>query len=268
MRIAMRNIAGLAIGAMLLCLTQSLHAQDDAQITALQQKLKEQIILTRLTSTGDIVASGSVLVLQKEGLQMCSTASPLPLESTYKNGKLSGGQFGWGMALALMNVDINTIPQVKFMPGDKFWVTAYSVDKNGVHFKFWSDPINDIRYYGLLKIPFPKGQMPSGDDLMRTIAEVVTAEPTESGAQSAPAPASATPPAQTAEASLAPIAPPPPPPDAPPAAPKTVALGQTKDQVIAILGQPQKVANLGAKQIAYYPDMKVILIEGKVTDVQ
>jgi hypothetical protein len=56
--------------------------------------------------------------------------------------------------------------------------------------------------------------------------------------------------------------------DAAPAAPKTVSLGQTKDQVVAILGQPQKVASVGAKEIDYYTDMKVIFVDGKVTDVQ
>jgi outer membrane protein assembly factor BamE (lipoprotein component of BamABCDE complex) len=63
---------------------------------------------------------------------------------------------------------------------------------------------------------------------------------------------------------MAPIPPPPP----PPAAPKTIALGQTKDQVAAILGQPDKIANLGSKEIDYYSDMKVIFANGKVTDIQ
>jgi outer membrane protein assembly factor BamE (lipoprotein component of BamABCDE complex) len=67
---------------------------------------------------------------------------------------------------------------------------------------------------------------------------------------------------------MAPIAPPPPPADAPPAQPKTVAKGQTKDQVYAIFGQPTKIANLGAKEIDYYPDFKVIFVGGKVSTVE
>jgi hypothetical protein len=38
--------------------------------------------------------------------------------------------------------------------------------------------------------------------------------------------------------------------------------------VVAILGQPTKVANLGKKEIDYYPDMKVIFLNGKVSDIQ
>lgn len=67
---------------------------------------------------------------------------------------------------------------------------------------------------------------------------------------------------------LAPIAPPPPPTDAPPPPPKTISLGQTRGEVVAILGQPQKVVKLADKEMLYYPDMKVILVNQKVADVQ
>ncbi|MGD0939401.1 MAG: hypothetical protein ABR905_06770 [Terracidiphilus sp.] len=56
---------------------------------------------------------------------------------------------------------------------------------------------------------------------------------------------------------------------APAAAPASVELGQTVDQVKASLGQPARMANLGAKVIYYYSDgMKVIFKDGKVSDVQ
>ena len=50
--------------------------------------------------------------------------------------------------------------------------------------------------------------------------------------------------------------------------PPTIGLGQTPDQVIAAIGQPTRIANLGAKQIYTYPDMKVIFMNGVVSDVQ
>ena len=58
---------------------------------------------------------------------------------------------------------------------------------------------------------------------------------------------------------------------APVAAPeqtKTISLGQTRDEVTATLGQPQKVVKLSTKEMLYYPDMKVILVDQKVVDVQ
>ena len=102
--------------------------------------------------------------------------------------------------------------------------------------------------------------------MLKTIAEAVTVQPDDNAAGNAP-PQPAQPAAQP-EPVMAPIPPPPPPPDAPPAAPKTIAKGVTKEQVVAILGQPTKVVNLGAKEIDIYPDMKVIFINKKVADVQ
>jgi peroxiredoxin len=55
---------------------------------------------------------------------------------------------------------------------------------------------------------------------------------------------------------------------APPPTPKTIELGQTIEQVEAILGKPAAVAKLGAKTVYTYPNMKVIFMNGKVTDVQ
>ncbi len=50
--------------------------------------------------------------------------------------------------------------------------------------------------------------------------------------------------------------------------PQTVQLGMTIDQVLGVLGQPNKIFNLGAKQIYVYTDVKVTFQNGKVADVQ
>jgi len=55
---------------------------------------------------------------------------------------------------------------------------------------------------------------------------------------------------------------------APQAEPQTIEKGQTIDQVQAALGKPDKIVNLGAKQLYIYKDMKVTFINGKVSDVQ
>jgi hypothetical protein len=86
---------------------------------------------------------------------------------------------------------------------------------------------------------------------MKSIEEVITAEADTQEAAPADNPAPAPQAATRAAAS-----------------PKTIVLGQTTDEVVGILGQPQKIVNLGAKQMYFYPDMKVIFTNGKVTDVQ
>jgi hypothetical protein len=52
------------------------------------------------------------------------------------------------------------------------------------------------------------------------------------------------------------------------AEPQTIEKGMTTDQVQQALGKPEKVVNLGAKQIFVYKDLKVTFLGGKVVDVQ
>jgi hypothetical protein len=52
------------------------------------------------------------------------------------------------------------------------------------------------------------------------------------------------------------------------AEPQTIEKGQTTDQVQAALGKPEKIVNLGPKQLYVYKDLKVTFVNGKVVDVQ
>ncbi|HLX83063.1 MAG TPA: hypothetical protein VKR59_04155 [Terriglobales bacterium] len=54
----------------------------------------------------------------------------------------------------------------------------------------------------------------------------------------------------------------------PPPEPQQIEKGQTTDQVKAAIGVPDKIVNLGAKQIYVYKDIKVTFLNGKVSDVQ
>ncbi len=50
--------------------------------------------------------------------------------------------------------------------------------------------------------------------------------------------------------------------------PKSIELGNTPDEVQSIMGQPDKIINLDARVIHVYKDMKIIYVDGKVSDVQ
>jgi hypothetical protein len=50
--------------------------------------------------------------------------------------------------------------------------------------------------------------------------------------------------------------------------PQTIEKGMTTDQVQGALGKPDKIVNLGAKQLWVYKDLKVTFLSGKVSDVQ
>lgn len=48
----------------------------------------------------------------------------------------------------------------------------------------------------------------------------------------------------------------------------TIKLGQTPEEVVAILGAPEKKVDLGGKLIYMYKDMKIVFVDGKVADVE
>jgi hypothetical protein len=79
-------------------------------------------------------------------------------------------------------------------------------------------------------------------------------------------------PVAVAPAVVAPVVAPTPTPVTEPRAPVratgTVKLGQTREEVTAILGAPEKQFLLGAKTIFVYRDVKVIFVEGKVVDAE
>ncbi len=52
------------------------------------------------------------------------------------------------------------------------------------------------------------------------------------------------------------------------APPATVSMGQTPTQVEAIMGKPKSIANLPNKTIYVYDGLKVVFVNGKVSDVQ
>ena len=285
----------------LVALPWAAYAQDQG-VAAIQKKLESEYQLTKTTDDkSDIVTSGSVLVLHKDKvLMVAATSTANPCMNTYKDGKITptkacgvgeklrrlpgfGHVPGAGSAPATRN----------FVSGEKFWVTKIDVRANGVVLDFFSDsvPAGDqgIRYKSALTIPFG-ALTPTPEEALKAVAEVITVAPAEDskdakggdkgqaapqGGQQEAAPASqpaapaAAPPA--AAAAPAPAEAPPPPieaPPPPPADPVEVSEGQTIEQVVAAMGQPQKKAKVGTKEIYYYKDIKVTFVNGKVKDVQ
>lgn len=257
-----------------------LNAQGDPK-AALIQNLKQTFQPTRFSANrSDVVTAGSAVVLHKDNLLLYTVAVPNPPRSTYKNEKLS---VGFGDAMAVDMADglaypggATAIPRKTLGDGEKFWVSDIGIAANCIIFRLVTEPYDDGRYYADLKFPIGKGTIPSADDAQKMVSEVLTldqsdAQQAQGAVQLPPSSAGAS---QGTEPPLPPLVPPPPPTDAPPptpvapVAPKTISLGQTKDQVIANFGQPQKVVHLGPKEIDFYADLKVTLVNGKVTDVQ
>ena len=238
------------------------NSLDQAYKSAAEQQLAAQYRLTTVNRGGEIVAAGSVLLLQRNGLLVYSISNPLAPQSTYKNGKISrnplgGKAFGRDFLNAMSRPGESAdIDQRTVAAGAALWVTKMDLQKDGLIFRVYTDPEGGGLYYGELKVPFDKNSLPPADRILSTVAEVMAVQADESAA---PTPAQS-PDAPATEA----IAPP----DQPLAPPPTVSLGLTIDRVVAIMGQPERLADLGSRKIYSYKDMKITFLDGKVSDIQ
>ena len=289
-----------AVLAVLVALPWAAYAED--QSAAIQKKLESEYQLTKTNyDKSDIVTAGSVVVLQKDKVLMLAASSTNPCRNTYKDGQIKqSGPCAANERLKKFSGLKSHIPGASnapdspsshtFVTGEKFWVTKIEVrdagKDPGIVFSFFTDAISDVRYATTLLIPFG-AFTPNPDQALKLVQEVLTVAPAEDAkkddkdkkddkaqpaaqggqqdaAQASPpaeTPAAPAAPAAPAEAPPAPIAPPPPP-------PAEVAEGQTVDQVLAALGQPQRTAKIGTKEIYFYKDLKVTFGNGKVKDVQ
>lgn len=184
-----------------------------------------------------ITQQGVVLVILKQGIA-ADPSSDMRYSITFvHDGKL--GEQG-GAAPAIMSKENTRV----FKPGEKVYVTEIKVGDDYVMLELMSCDMFDVvkkgstrqtRYKAALSFKFDKETLPTLDPAkVRSAISAVVATESESAAQNT----------------------------------KTISLGQTRDQVEAILGKPERIVDLGAKITYVYKDMKVIFQDGKVADVQ
>ena len=180
----MRQAAYWIVAAVLASAVPGVHGQSGDPNTLLLQKLNQQFVPTRFSADrSDIVSAGTVVAVKKDGLLLFSvTVSAAPI-SVYKNGKLSQG-FG-----DMMKVDMadclgraggsSSIPQKTLSAGEKVWISGFGLEKDGILVQVITDPYDDGRYFGILKFPISKGTVPSPEDAVRAISEVLDAQPAQ-----------------------------------------------------------------------------------------
>jgi hypothetical protein len=153
-----------------------------------------------------IVTAGTALVLQKDNFMMRSGVCPVPPVNTYKNEKLSLNisfmrDLGGSMQMA-GNQTTSNCPQRRLGRGTQLFVNKIDVQKDAIVFRLFHVPGNDFLYYADLKFPFGKGSVPTPDQALETISEVLAVQPVTTSAGH-PGP---TPPPQAPQP--APLAPP------------------------------------------------------------
>jgi hypothetical protein len=225
------------------------HAQD---VTQLQNDLNAKY------------KSDAVLVIQKNGItgEAPNNLAP-PCGSTWRDNALHAAsgvcqlvEKSYSKALAVGD-KVNPTSVVIKVKDEKVTVNFTECDScNGG---------DASSYRGSVTFVFPKGYLEGGADAGQVgdVISQVLAPPDPNADQNQQQGGQQQGGDQQQQAQAAPAQP-----QQPAAPPASIQLGQTVDQVQAAFGPPEKIVNLGTKQIYVYKDLKVTFVNGKVTDVQ
>jgi hypothetical protein len=265
---------------------RSLAVGQNAAPPSVQEQLQAQYKSVRMGSDSNgptVLEEGTVLAIQKGGILGVPSGNPKPCPSKYENSSLKppsgwctqgrgeGGRRGFGMLKSRIP-GANNVPDSKtntsdtryFNKGEKVYSSSIAVDVKNEKISFGivaCDTCNQTSpptyYKSEVDFQFAKGYLETADvsKVEDTIGEVFAIDTSTPGTE-AQQPAAQ--PEQPTQAQPAPAQ----------APPVSIQLGQTVDQVVAALGQPEKTVNLGSKQIYVYKDLKVTFVNGKVSDVQ
>jgi len=223
--------------ALLLLAVGSVQAADWKQ--SLKESLKAEYPLTK-TGWGDesrITVPGPVYVVVAEGISARSAKDMSMLVTTVENGQAHQPKGGLSIF-----VDTKNTRQVKV--GERFYLVAADVKDNGLMFRFVSVDTFDVnvggntqqvRYRSVLWFPVSQQTLQTATiaDLKKVFDPIFKSETAAAAANT-----------------------------------KTIQIGQSPAEVEGILGKPDKIVDLGPKKIFVYKDMKVVFVDGKVSDVQ
>jgi hypothetical protein len=247
----------------------------DTLATALKHKYR----LTEINSQGVVANPGTVLTIEADGIN----AEPYPTMITFENPVVDGQVKQRSKGLGFLK---STNLQI-LQPGQKVYITKINEDTQGKEDALkvtilTSDAIlatftngayggqyqTAKRYSTTLAFKEPKGTLEqmSVEDASKLIEAVLSVNSADQGrARDTGVVARSCEPHCAVSATTGAVvggA------NAPQPETQTVALGQTPDQVTAIMGAPKRIVDLGSKKIYTYPDMKIIFLNGKVSDVQ
>jgi hypothetical protein len=225
-----------------------------ASASSLADQLNAHYRLAKMGSDSSgwsVVEPGTVLVIQKGGILGVPPANVTIAQATYKNGELHPPG-GFTTAFVGQNTRQLTVGEKVYIKkidvhpkNDKIMLIIVECDScNGVQ--------QPSSYKSAVIFQFPKDYLSKAEASQITdVISQVLAPDTSSNDQQ-----------QQTENQQQQA------PDQPAAPPPTIQLGQTIDQVKAALGQPEKIVDLGQKQIYVYKDLKITFVNGKVADVQ
>ena len=274
----LRKFEGL-VPAIILILGFSVFmpCQAKAQAVSLQEQLAAQYKLAKMgadTSGYSVVDAGTLLAVQKGGVLAVPYSTTGMLSTKYEGGSVHAPNV---LLVKSFEFNIKRAGQTThlFQTGEKVYPSKIEVNlpKDTVGITIVAcDACNktDPPTYNKAHVvfQFPKGSLAkaSAGEVEDTIGQLLSISEESQQDQGGQQQGGQQEPAQGQQGGQQ--AQQAPPPQQQQAEPQTIEKGQSIDQVQAALGKPEKIVNLGAKQIYVYKDLKVTFIGGKVSDVQ
>lgn len=270
---AMRWVAVLLAGMVPWMLAEAQSGGADT----LESQLGEKYKLAKLGTDSNGLAvtdAGTVLLIKKGGILSVASGNIVVVPTTVKDGEVQKANntamtgvnklMKWKGLGGTSGASTDT----KFLTvGEKVYATKITVNRKDSKVALniiECDSCNSVQdpssRQAQVVFEFPKGYLDGADggqisDVINQILEIQADDSSQQQQQQTQD--NQAQPAADQPAAQQPAAPPP-----------TIQLGQTPDEVTALIGQPDKIVNLGAKQIYIYKDMKVTFVKGKVSDVQ
>lgn len=253
-----------------------------AQAPSLDEQLSAQYKFVKMgsdTSGYSVVDKGTLLSVQKGGILAVPYSDQSMLSTKYENGTVHSpsNALSKGIGFGMKHFGKEQTTHL-FQTGDKVYPSKIEVNlaKDTVTIGIVAcDTCNktDPPTYNKANVvfQFPKGTLASASagSVEDTIGQLLAVSSDDQGGgqqtadQGGQQGGDQAPQQQGAPAAQQPAQP-----DQPPAEPASIEKGQTPEQVQAALGKPDKIVNLGSKQIYVYKDLKVTFLNGKVSDVQ
>ena len=206
--------------------------------SALEDALKSKY---EFTKTGidrvRITQPGTVLVIQKEGI-----SGDLSSDMSFLNNKVRDGLVAQAGGFGAMMQGKKTSRDLKV--GDKVYLFKIEAKDDQVRYFIITCDTYDVNVHGSTRQTRYKALL--SFELGKDFLETANADSVKKVVDTVIAPEAEVKAANT----------------------KSVELGQTPEQVEAILGRPDKTVNLGTKKFYVYKDMKIVFVDDKVADVQ
>jgi hypothetical protein len=237
-----------------------LHGQNAppaSEPASLQEQLAAQYPLARMTTAGGCTVTNpeTAVTLQQAGFAALPQGTSSTLcGSHYRNGSVTKPGFKCTYFLNITKQELVTLQK-----GDKVFPTKIEVGKNEVKVAFGycaGNPGQATPYAGQAVIEFPKDSLKSLSvpQVEDKIAEVFTAD-SDANQQAQAGPDSAPPPPSNQDS---------------PAQRPSIQLGETVDQVVTALGEPDMKAEGNNGKLIYVwkgEKIKVTFVQGKVADI-